>query len=123
MLIIFALLDLYSVQIKLENITTKIAEANSAERRRTEEDKKEDQEESEEEKEEPKDVSKEKLPAGLVSWRSAVSTATSPAQLALCLYQLNRSIAWEKSIMKVVWMPLNLLWRPTWTLSTGSFTS
>ncbi|XP_064595320.1 bromodomain adjacent to zinc finger domain protein 2B-like isoform X3 [Liolophura sinensis] len=91
-----------SVQIKLENITTKLAEANSAERRRMEEDQKEDQEESEEEKEEQKDVSKEKLPAGLVSWRSAVSTATSPAQLALCLYQLNRSIAWEKSIMKVL---------------------
>jgi len=38
----------------------------------------------------------------LAAWRSAVTGATSAAQLSLYLSQLNRSIAWEKSIMKVV---------------------
>ena len=45
----------------------------------------------------PEDVS-----SGLVTWRQAVILATNPAQLALCLMQLDASVAWEKSIMKVV---------------------
>jgi len=40
-------------------------------------------------------------PAGLVQWRDAVQSATSAAQLQLCVAQLNDSIAWEKSIMRV----------------------
>ena len=44
----------------------------------------------------------ENLPIGLQMWRIAVATATSPAQLMLCIIQLNNSLAWEKSIMKVV---------------------
>lgn len=44
----------------------------------------------------------ENLPVGLQMWRIAVATATSPSQLMLCLIQLNNSLAWEKSIMKVV---------------------
>ena len=38
----------------------------------------------------------------LVVWRSAVSSATSAAQLGIYITQLNQTIAWEKSIMKVV---------------------
>ncbi|ESN91155.1 hypothetical protein HELRODRAFT_90399, partial [Helobdella robusta] len=37
----------------------------------------------------------------LLLWRSAVSSATSPSQLSLYVEQLNKCIAWEKSIMKV----------------------
>ncbi|XP_053408583.1 bromodomain adjacent to zinc finger domain protein 2B-like isoform X2 [Mercenaria mercenaria] len=44
----------------------------------------------------------ENLPVGLQMWRIAVATATSPAQLMLCIIQLNNSLAWEKSIMKVL---------------------
>ena len=39
----------------------------------------------------------------LKRWRDAVLRATSAAQLTLCLLRLQNSIAWEKSIMKVVW--------------------
>lgn len=35
-------------------------------------------------------------------WRNAVAKASNPAQLSLCVSQLNNSISWEKSIMKVV---------------------
>ena len=38
----------------------------------------------------------------LVVWRSAVNAATSAAQLWIYATQLNQTIAWEKSIMKVV---------------------
>ncbi|XP_078537813.1 bromodomain adjacent to zinc finger domain protein 2B isoform X5 [Lissotriton helveticus] len=38
---------------------------------------------------------------GLRVWRKAISEARSAAQVSLCIQQLNRSIAWEKSIMKV----------------------
>ncbi|XP_069472462.1 bromodomain adjacent to zinc finger domain protein 2B isoform X4 [Ambystoma mexicanum] len=38
---------------------------------------------------------------GLRVWRKALSEARSAAQVSLCIQQLNRSIAWEKSIMKV----------------------
>ncbi|XP_071978037.1 bromodomain adjacent to zinc finger domain protein 2B isoform X19 [Engystomops pustulosus] len=38
---------------------------------------------------------------GLKVWRKALSEARSAAQVALCIQQLQKSIAWEKSIMKV----------------------
>ncbi|XP_065838820.1 bromodomain adjacent to zinc finger domain protein 2-like isoform X2 [Oscarella lobularis] len=38
---------------------------------------------------------------GLLLWRAAVSRATSPSQLQVCLSHLEKSISWEKSIMKV----------------------
>ncbi|XP_069080292.1 bromodomain adjacent to zinc finger domain protein 2B isoform X4 [Pleurodeles waltl] len=38
---------------------------------------------------------------GLRVWRKAILEARSAAQVSLCIQQLNRSIAWEKSIMKV----------------------
>ncbi|KAK3579708.1 hypothetical protein CHS0354_025743 [Potamilus streckersoni] len=44
----------------------------------------------------------ETLPPGLQTWRTAVTKATSPAQIMLCIHQIDRSIAWEKSIMKVL---------------------
>ena len=55
------------------------------------------------------EVDFESLPIGLQTWRIAVATATSPAQLMLCVIQLNKSIAWEKSIMKVVSFVINKL--------------
>ena len=44
----------------------------------------------------------EDVPPGLLLWRRAVQNAQSPAQLNLCTQLLGNSIAWEKSIMKVV---------------------
>ena len=38
----------------------------------------------------------------LNAWRRAVLNATNMSQLACCLLRLQSSIAWEKSIMKVV---------------------
>ena len=38
----------------------------------------------------------------LTKWRQAISAATSSSQLAVCVNQLERCIAWEKSPMKVV---------------------
>ena len=35
-------------------------------------------------------------------WRKALGDVRSAAQLALCIQQLQKSIAWERSIMKVV---------------------
>ncbi|KAM6129769.1 bromodomain adjacent to zinc finger domain protein 2B isoform 10-T11 [Pterocles gutturalis] len=43
----------------------------------------------------------EDIAPGLKVWRRAVSEARSAAQVALCIQQLQKSIAWEKSIMKV----------------------
>ncbi|XP_067083926.1 bromodomain adjacent to zinc finger domain protein 2B isoform X2 [Osmerus mordax] len=43
----------------------------------------------------------EELAPGMKTWRRALSEVSSAAQLALCLQQLHRSIAWERSIMKV----------------------
>ncbi|XP_029461422.1 bromodomain adjacent to zinc finger domain protein 2B isoform X4 [Rhinatrema bivittatum] len=43
----------------------------------------------------------EDIAPGLRIWRKALSEARSAAQVALCLHQLQKSIAWEKSIMKV----------------------
>ncbi len=57
------------------------------------------EEEIEEEEEEEEQAN---VPAALVRWRRAVVEATSAAQLLLHAMQLQRAIAWEKSIMKVV---------------------
>ncbi|XP_056649910.1 bromodomain adjacent to zinc finger domain protein 2B isoform X16 [Monodelphis domestica] len=43
----------------------------------------------------------EEIAPGLRVWRRALSEARSAAQVALCIQQLQKSIAWEKSIMKV----------------------
>jgi len=48
------------------------------------------------------DTDDETATRDLNSWRSAVSNATSAAQLSVYVTQLVRCIAWEKSIMKVV---------------------
>ncbi|KFV92537.1 Bromodomain adjacent to zinc finger domain protein 2B, partial [Eurypyga helias] len=47
------------------------------------------------------DGTEEDIAPGLRVWRKALSEARSAAQVALCLQQLQKSIAWEKSIMKV----------------------
>ncbi|XP_065697624.1 bromodomain adjacent to zinc finger domain protein 2B isoform X1 [Patagioenas fasciata] len=47
------------------------------------------------------DGAEEDLAPGLRVWRRALSEARSAAQLALCIQQLQKAIAWEKSIMKV----------------------
>ena len=38
----------------------------------------------------------------LLQWREAVKSSISASQVAVCISQLDRSIAWEKSPMKVV---------------------
>ncbi|XP_033868854.3 bromodomain adjacent to zinc finger domain protein 2B-like isoform X17 [Acipenser ruthenus] len=43
----------------------------------------------------------EDIAPGLKVWRKALSEVRSAAQVALCIQQLQKSIAWEKSIMKV----------------------
>ncbi|CAH0551752.1 unnamed protein product [Brassicogethes aeneus] len=40
------------------------------------------------------------VPKGLAVWREAVHRCQTSAQLAMCLYSLESSIAWDKSIMK-----------------------
>ncbi|RMB92574.1 hypothetical protein DUI87_31028 [Hirundo rustica rustica] len=47
------------------------------------------------------DGTEEDIAPGLKVWRRALSEARSAAQVALCIQQLQKSIAWEKSIMKV----------------------
>ncbi|NXY42937.1 BAZ2B protein, partial [Ceuthmochares aereus] len=47
------------------------------------------------------DGTEEDLAPGLRVWRRALSEARSAAQVALCIQQLQKAIAWEKSIMKV----------------------
>lgn len=42
------------------------------------------------------------VPKGLTVWRDAVQRSNTSAQLAMCLYMLEASIAWDKSIMKAV---------------------
>lgn len=49
-----------------------------------------------------KDETTLKVTAQLERWRRAVSEAKSAAQLSMCITLLFESIAWEKSIMKVV---------------------
>lgn len=44
----------------------------------------------------------EEVAHGLKVWRKALSEVRSAAQLAMCIQQLQKSIAWERSIMKVV---------------------
>lgn len=39
---------------------------------------------------------------GLNMWREALQRSSTSAQLAMCLYMLEASIAWDKSIMKAV---------------------
>lgn len=39
---------------------------------------------------------------GMKVWRKALTEVRSAAQLAMCIQQLQKSIAWERSIMKVV---------------------
>ena len=43
----------------------------------------------------------DEVPQQLERWRRAVTESRTAAQLALCLTQLERCIAWERSIMKV----------------------
>ncbi|NXK88946.1 BAZ2B protein, partial [Formicarius rufipectus] len=47
------------------------------------------------------DGTEEDIAPGLKVWRRALSEARSAAQVALCIQQFQKSIAWEKSIMKV----------------------
>ncbi|XP_076268643.1 bromodomain adjacent to zinc finger domain 2B toutatis isoform X4 [Rhynchophorus ferrugineus] len=49
--------------------------------------------------------SSDDIPKGLNVWREAVNRASTSAQLAMCLYSLESSIAWDKSIMKAVSEP------------------
>ena len=44
----------------------------------------------------------EDMPKGLITWREAIGRCATSAQLAMCLYMLESSIAWDKSIMKAV---------------------
>ncbi|TRY82484.1 hypothetical protein DNTS_029964 [Danionella cerebrum] len=43
----------------------------------------------------------EEIAPGMKVWRKALTEVRSSSQLAMCLQQLQKSIAWEKSIMKV----------------------
>ncbi|XP_048050653.1 bromodomain adjacent to zinc finger domain protein 2B isoform X1 [Megalobrama amblycephala] len=47
------------------------------------------------------DGAEEDLAPGLRQWRKALNEVRSASQLSLCIQQLQKSIAWEKSIMKV----------------------
>ncbi|KAM5152638.1 bromodomain adjacent to zinc finger domain protein 2B isoform 2-T5 [Mantella aurantiaca] len=47
------------------------------------------------------DGAEDDIAPGLKNWRKALSEARSAAQVSLCIQQLQKSIAWEKSIMKV----------------------
>ncbi|KAJ8924293.1 hypothetical protein NQ315_007086 [Exocentrus adspersus] len=47
----------------------------------------------------------DEIPKGLMVWREAVNRSSTSAQLAMCLYSLESSIAWDKSIMKAVSVP------------------
>ncbi|XP_044744368.1 bromodomain adjacent to zinc finger domain protein 2B isoform X1 [Coccinella septempunctata] len=42
------------------------------------------------------------IPKGLATWREALNRSQTSAQLAMCQYSLEASIAWDKSIMKAV---------------------
>lgn len=44
----------------------------------------------------------EHRPKELICWRHAVTNADNLPQLMCCLLQLNKCIAWEKSVMRVV---------------------
>ena len=47
-------------------------------------------------------LQEETTPRGLNNWRDATARAHTSAQLAMALYMLEASIAWDKSIMKAV---------------------
>uniref|UniRef100_A0A3B4V524 Bromodomain adjacent to zinc finger domain 2B n=1 Tax=Seriola dumerili TaxID=41447 RepID=A0A3B4V524_SERDU len=47
------------------------------------------------------DCSEEEVAPGMRLWRKALGEVRSSAQLSLCIQQLQKSIAWERSIMKV----------------------
>ncbi|XP_073401801.1 bromodomain adjacent to zinc finger domain protein 2B isoform X4 [Dendrobates tinctorius] len=47
------------------------------------------------------DGTEDDIAPGLKIWRKALSEARSAAQVSFCIQQLQKSIAWEKSIMKV----------------------
>nr|XP_023030372.1 bromodomain adjacent to zinc finger domain protein 2B-like isoform X3 [Leptinotarsa decemlineata] len=47
----------------------------------------------------------EDIPKGLSVWREAINRCATSAQVAMCLYSLEASIAWDKSIMKAVSSP------------------
>uniref|UniRef100_A0A3B3SQD7 Bromodomain adjacent to zinc finger domain 2B n=1 Tax=Paramormyrops kingsleyae TaxID=1676925 RepID=A0A3B3SQD7_9TELE len=47
------------------------------------------------------DGEEEDIAPGLKVWRKAVSEVRSAAQLSLCIQHLQKSVAWERSIMKV----------------------
>lgn len=46
--------------------------------------------------------SEEEVAPGMRLWRKSLSQVRSSAQLSLCIQQLQKSIAWERAIMKVV---------------------
>lgn len=50
----------------------------------------------------------EEIAPGMKLWRKALTEVRSSSQLAMCLQQLQKSIAWERSIMKVVGDVINL---------------
>lgn len=50
----------------------------------------------------PPPTATDDIPKGLATWREAVVRSQTSAQLAMCLYMLEASIAWDKSIMKAV---------------------
>lgn len=53
--------------------------------------------------------SRDTIPKGLTTWREAVGRSQTSSQLAMALYMLESSIAWDKSIMKAVSMSTNYL--------------
>lgn len=46
--------------------------------------------------------SEDEVAPGMRLWRKALAEVRSSAQLSLCVQQLQKSITWERSIMKVV---------------------
>lgn len=46
--------------------------------------------------------SEEEVAPGMRLWRKSLGQVRSSAQLSLCIQQLQKSIAWERAIMKVV---------------------
>uniref|UniRef100_A0A672NFJ3 Bromodomain adjacent to zinc finger domain protein 2B-like n=1 Tax=Sinocyclocheilus grahami TaxID=75366 RepID=A0A672NFJ3_SINGR len=46
-------------------------------------------------------ITEEEIAPGMKLWRKALNELRSSSQLAMCLQQLQKSIAWERSIMKV----------------------
>ena len=50
----------------------------------------------------PRHADSEPPTDSLLQWREAVSMAASASQLAVCVNQLDRCLAWERSTTKVV---------------------